>query len=46
MTPRGLIELTTHEDKIKAKRAIDAMLTMKKIIVSEIEDTFSGVTGK
>ena len=41
-TSRRLIELTTHEDKEKAKRAFDAMLKMKKINISDVENAFKG----
>ena len=43
VTPKGLTELTSHENKEKAKRAFEKMLTMKKIIISEIEDAFNSV---
>ena len=38
ITPRRLIELTTSPDKAKAKRAMDAMMTMKKIDIAVLED--------
>jgi predicted 3-demethylubiquinone-9 3-methyltransferase (glyoxalase superfamily) len=34
ITPKLLIELTTSPDKDKAKRAMDAMMTMKKIDIA------------
>ncbi len=37
ITPRRLLELTTSPDKAKAKRAFDAMMTMKKIDIAAIE---------
>jgi predicted 3-demethylubiquinone-9 3-methyltransferase (glyoxalase superfamily) len=37
ITPRLLMELTTSKDTAKAKRAFDAMMTMKKIDVAAIE---------
>ena len=37
-TPRRLMELTTSPDKAKAKRAMDAMMTMKKIDIAVLED--------
>ena len=38
ITPRRLMELTTSPDKAKAKRAMDAMMTMKKIDIAVLED--------
>ncbi|MCO5056868.1 MAG: VOC family protein [Rhizobiaceae bacterium] len=38
ITPRRLMELTTSPDKAKAKRAMDAMMTMKKIDIAALED--------
>lgn len=37
ITPRVLLEATTSRDKAAAKRAFDAMMTMKKIDVAKIE---------
>ena len=37
ITPRILIEATTSSDKSVAKRAFDAMMTMKKIDIAAIE---------
>jgi len=37
ITPRRLMELTTHPDKDKAKRAMEAMMTMKKIDIAALE---------
>jgi predicted 3-demethylubiquinone-9 3-methyltransferase (glyoxalase superfamily) len=37
ITPRRLMELTTSKDTAKAKRAFDAMLKQKKIIIADIE---------
>ena len=37
ITPRVLLEATTSRDKAAAKRAFDAMMTMKKIDVARIE---------
>jgi len=37
ITPRRLMELTTHPDRAKAKRAFEAMMTMKKIDIAAIE---------
>jgi predicted 3-demethylubiquinone-9 3-methyltransferase (glyoxalase superfamily) len=37
ITPRMLLEATTNADPAAAKRAIDAMMTMKKIDIATIE---------
>jgi predicted 3-demethylubiquinone-9 3-methyltransferase (glyoxalase superfamily) len=37
ITPKKLMELTTHPDRAKAKRAFEAMMTMKKIDIAAIE---------
>ena len=37
ITPRVLLEANTSSDKAAAKRAFDAMMTMKKIDVAKIE---------
>ena len=37
ITPRRLMELTTDPDRDKAKRAMDAMMTMKKIDIAALE---------
>jgi predicted 3-demethylubiquinone-9 3-methyltransferase (glyoxalase superfamily) len=37
ITPKLLIELTTSLDKVKAKRAMEAMMTMKKIDIAALE---------
>ena len=42
ITPRRLIELTTDADKAKAKRAFEAMMTMKKIDIAKIEAAVAG----
>ena len=42
ITPRVLIEATTNPDKAAAKRAFDAMMTMKKIDVAAIEAALKG----
>jgi predicted 3-demethylubiquinone-9 3-methyltransferase (glyoxalase superfamily) len=42
ITPRVLLEATTHSDKAAAKRAFDAMMTMKKIDVAKIEAALRG----
>ena len=42
ITPRRLIELTTDSDKAKAKRAFEAMMTMRKIEIAKIEAAARG----
>ncbi len=37
ITPRRLLELTTSSDAGKAKRAFDAMMTMRKIDIAALE---------
>jgi predicted 3-demethylubiquinone-9 3-methyltransferase (glyoxalase superfamily) len=37
ITPRALMAATTGSDKAAAKRAMDAMMTMKKIDIAKIE---------
>ena len=37
ITPRRLMELTTDPDRAKAKRAMKAMMTMKKIDIAALE---------
>ena len=37
ITPKRLMELTTGPDRAKAKRAMDAMMTMKKIDSAALE---------
>ncbi|GAA4725725.1 VOC family protein [Sphingomonas lutea] len=44
ITPRILLEATTHPDKAAAKRAFEAMMTMKKIDVARIEAALAGET--
>ena len=44
ITPRVLLEATTHRDKAAAKRAFDAMMTMQKIDVGRIEAALKGET--
>ena len=44
ISPRVLLEATTHHDKAAAKRAFDAMMTMKKIDVAKIEAALAGET--
>ena len=42
ITPRVLLEATTNSDKAAAKRAFDAMMTMRKIDVAKIEAALAG----
>ena len=42
ITPRVLLEATTSDDKAAAKRAFDAMMTMRKIDVAKIEAAVRG----
>ena len=42
ITPRVLLEATTSSDKAAAKRAFDAMMTMRKIDVAKIEAAIAG----
>ena len=42
ITPRVLLEATTHQDQAVAKRAFDAMMTMQKIDVARIEAAIRG----
>lgn len=42
ITPRVLIEATTSPDRAAAKRAFEAMMTMKKIDIAAIEAARSG----
>jgi predicted 3-demethylubiquinone-9 3-methyltransferase (glyoxalase superfamily) len=37
ITPKRLMELTTSSDKAKAKRAMEAMMTIKKIDIAALE---------
>jgi predicted 3-demethylubiquinone-9 3-methyltransferase (glyoxalase superfamily) len=37
ITPKRLMELTTSSDRAKAKRAFEAMMTMKKIDIAALE---------
>lgn len=41
ITPRRLMELTTGADRDKAKRAMEAMFTMKKIDLAALENAVS-----
>ena len=42
ITPRALMKATTSPDKAAAKRAFDAMMTMKKIDIAAIEAAVRG----
>lgn len=42
ITPRALMAATTNPDKAAAKRAFDAMMTMKKIDIAKIEAALAG----
>jgi predicted 3-demethylubiquinone-9 3-methyltransferase (glyoxalase superfamily) len=42
ITPVALTNATTNPDRAAAKRAFDAMMTMKKIDVKAIEAAFAG----
>ena len=44
ITPRVLIEATTSRDKAAAKRAMDAMMKMKKIDIAEIQAARAGAS--
>jgi predicted 3-demethylubiquinone-9 3-methyltransferase (glyoxalase superfamily) len=44
ITPRVLLEATTSGDKAAAKRAFNAMMTMKKIDIATIEAALKGET--
>lgn len=44
ITPRALLAATTDPDKAAAKRAMDAMMTMKKIDIAKIEAARAGET--
>ncbi|GAC1581858.1 MAG: hypothetical protein NVS3B5_16040 [Sphingomicrobium sp.] len=42
ITPKRLMELTTSSDKAKAKRAFDAMMTMRKIDIAKLDAAVEG----
>ncbi|MCA1654187.1 MAG: VOC family protein [Sphingomonadales bacterium] len=42
ITPRALIEATTGKDRAGAKRAMEAMMTMKKIDIAAIQAAYKG----
>ena len=45
ITPRVLLEATTDPDRAAAKRAMEAMMTMKKIDIARIEAARAGAKG-
>ena len=44
ITPRVLLEAMDNSDRAAAKRAMEAMMTMKKIDIAAIEAALAGVT--
>jgi predicted 3-demethylubiquinone-9 3-methyltransferase (glyoxalase superfamily) len=44
ITPRALMEATTDPDRAAAKRALEAMMTMKTIDIATIEAARRGTT--
>ncbi|WP_315443806.1 VOC family protein [Sphingomonas alpina] len=42
ITPRALLDATTSPDRVAAKRAMDAMMKMRKIDIAAIERAFAG----
>ena len=42
ITPRKLLEATSSSDRAAAKRAMDAMMTMRKIDIAAIEAAYRG----
>lgn len=42
ITPRRLLELTTSPDRAAAKRAFDAMMTMRRIDIAALEAAVAG----
>ena len=42
ITPRRLMELTTSPDRAEARRAMEAMMTMKKIDIAALEAAAAG----
>ncbi|WP_040485431.1 VOC family protein [Lutibaculum baratangense] len=45
ITPRRLLELTTDPDRAMARRAFEAMLTMKKIDIAHLEAAVAATPG-
>jgi predicted 3-demethylubiquinone-9 3-methyltransferase (glyoxalase superfamily) len=44
ITPRALIDAISSKDRAAAKRAMDAMMTMRKIDVAAVDAAFNGET--
>jgi predicted 3-demethylubiquinone-9 3-methyltransferase (glyoxalase superfamily) len=44
ITPRALIDAISSKDRAAAKRAMDAMMTMRKIDIAAVEAAFNGET--
>lgn len=42
VTPTTLLRLMNDPDKVKAKRVMDAMMTMNKIVIADIEKAYKG----
>lgn len=42
IVPRGMIEMITHADPVKAKRANEAMFRMKKLDLAAVRRAFDG----
>lgn len=42
ITPKKMMELNASSDKVKAARAVQAMMTMRKIDLKKIEDAYNG----
>ena len=42
INPKRLGELLSDKDKVKAKRVMDAMLKMKKIVIKDLEKAYEG----
>lgn len=42
VVPEGMNEMLTDDDPEKVKRAMRAMLQMKKIDIQKLQDTFNG----
>ena len=43
ITPRRLLDLTTSSDRDRARRAFEAMMTMKKIDIAALEAAVEGI---
>ncbi len=42
ITPKALMEMTTSPDKAAAKRAMESMMTMRKIDIATLQTAFKG----